>query len=188
MIHAVLLHPHFVYGGDQDNRVISAIHDRLTGSPVTPHRFTFSSPAGTIARAEALAQVEACDGPVVLVGYSFGGEIAAQIDHPAVVGWALIAPALVLPQFVSPASPLRPPPEPPIGADPRPKLVVTAGRDAWFGADVLGPLTSGWAACTERTLPDADHFFSATTGQVADLVTEWVVTRATDILTRSLST
>jgi uncharacterized protein len=183
MTHAVLLHPHFVYGGDQNNRVISAIYERLAGSPVTPHRFNFSSPAETSARDEAIAQVEACGGPVVLVGYSFGGEIATRVTHPAVVGWAMIAPALVLPQFVSPASPLRPPPPPPIESDPRPKLVVIAERDAWFGADVLVPLTSGWAACTQRTVPGADHFFSATTNEVADLVVDWVVDHAAAVAT-----
>lgn len=183
MTHAVLLHPHFVYGGDQNNRVISAIYERLADSPVTPHRFNFSSAAAATARDEAIAQVEACGGPVVLVGYSFGGEIAAQVTHPDVVGWAMVAPALVLPQFVSPASPWSPPPSPPIESDPRPKLVVIAERDAWFGGDVLVPLTSGWAACTQRTVPGADHFFSATTDQVADLVVEWVVDHATALAT-----
>jgi alpha/beta superfamily hydrolase len=178
MTHAVLLHPHFVHGGDQNNRVISAIYDRLADSPVTPHRFNFSSPAEAIARDEAVAQVEACGGPVLLVGYSFGGQIATQITHPAVTGWAMIAPALVLPQFVSPAAPFHSPAQPPIEFDPRPKLVVTAERDAWFGADVLEPLTSSWTACTKRTVAGADHFFSATTGEVADLVVAWVLAHA----------
>jgi alpha/beta superfamily hydrolase len=175
MTHAVLLHPHFTYGGDQHNRVISAIYQRLADSSVTPHRFNFSSTADVAARDETVAQVEACDGPVVLVGYSFGGEIATKVTHPAVAGWALVAPALVQPQFVSPASPWRLPPQPPIGSDPRPKLVVTAERDAWFGADVLDPVTAGWAACERRTVPGADHFFAATHGEVADLVAEWVM-------------
>jgi alpha/beta superfamily hydrolase len=78
---------------------------------------------------------------------------------------------------------LRPPPPPPIESDPRPKLVVIAERDAWFGADVLVPLTSGWAACTQRTVPGADHFFSATTNEVADLVVDWVVDHATAVAT-----
>jgi alpha/beta superfamily hydrolase len=181
MAHAVLLHPHFVYGGDQNNRVISAIYDRLADSPVTPHRFNFSSPAEATARDEAIAQVEACGEPVLLVGYSFGGDIATRVTHPAVAGWALVAPALVLPQFVSPASPFRSPPPPPIEFDPRPKLVVIAERDAWFGGDVLVPLISGWTACTQRTVPGADHFFSATTNEVADLVVEWVLDHAAAI-------
>ena len=178
MTHAVLLPPYFAHGGGQHNRVISAIHGRLLATPVVPHRFDFSSAQESVAQAEAVAQVEACDGPVLLIGYSFGAAVAAAITHPAVVGWALIAPALVVPQFVSPASPLRPPAQPAVAADHRPKLVVTAERDAWFGADVLDPLTAQWVACEQRTVPSADHFFAATTDEVAGLAVAWAVAHA----------
>jgi alpha/beta superfamily hydrolase len=104
--------------------------------------------------------------------------VAAAITHPAVVGWALIAPALVVPQFVSPASPLRPPAQPPVATDPRPKLVVIAERDAWFGADVIDPLVAGWVACEAQTVPSADHFFAATTDDVADRAVTWAVAHA----------
>jgi alpha/beta superfamily hydrolase len=104
--------------------------------------------------------------------------VAAAITHPAVVGWALIAPALAVPQFVSPASPLRPPAQPAAAADPRPKLVVTAERDAWFGADVLDPLVAQWVACERQTVPSADHFFAATTDDVADRTVTWAVAHA----------
>jgi alpha/beta superfamily hydrolase len=178
MTHAVLLPPYFAHGGGQRNRVISAIHDRLLSTPVVPRRFDFSSVEEAAAQADAVAQIEACDGPVVLIGYSFGAAVAAAITHPAVVGWALIAPALAVPQFVSPASPLRPPVQPPVAADHRPKLVVTAERDAWFGADVLDPLTAPWVACERQTVKSADHFFAATTDDVADLAVAWAVARA----------
>ena len=178
MTHAVLLPPYFAHGGGQRNRVIGAIHDRLLSTPVVPRRFDFSSVEEAAAQADAVAQIEACDGPVVLIGYSFGAAVAAAITHPAVVGWALIAPALAVPQFVSPASPLRPPAQPPVAADHRPKLVVTAERDAWFGADVLDPLTAQWVACERQTVKSADHFFAATTDDVADLAVAWAVARA----------
>jgi alpha/beta superfamily hydrolase len=178
MTHAVLLHPYFAHGGGQHNRVISAIYDRLLTTSIVPHRFDFSSVKESAAHAETEAQIEACDGPVVLIGYSFGAAVAATVNHPAVVGWALIAPALVAPQFVSPASPLRPPAQPPIATDPRPKLVVTAERDAWFGADVIDPLAAGWVACEQQTVPSADHFFAATTDDVADRAVTWAVARA----------
>ena len=178
MTHAVLLHPYFAHGGGQHNRVISAIYDRLLTTAVVPHRFDFSSVKESAAHAETEVQIEACGGPVVLIGYSFGAAVAATVTHPAVVGWALIAPALVAPQFVSPASPLRPPAQPPIATDPRPKLVVTAERDAWFGADVIDPLVAGWAACEQQTVPSADHFFAATTDDVADRAVSWAVAHA----------
>ena len=178
MTHAVLLPPYFAHGGGQRNRVIVAMYDRLLATAVVPHRFDFSSVEEAAAQADAVAQIEACDGPVLLIGYSFGAEVAAAITHPAVVGWALIAPALVVPQFVSPASPLRPPAQPPVAADHRPKLVVIAERDAWFGADVIDPLVSGWVACEQQTVPSADHFFAATTNDVADRAVTWAVAHA----------
>ena len=181
MTHAVLLPPYFAHGGGQHNRVISAIYDRLLATEVVPHRFDFSSVQEAAARADAVAQIEACDGPVLLIGYSFGAAVAAAITHPAVTGWALIAPALVVPQFVSPASPLRPPAQPAVAADHRPKLVVTAQRDAWFGADVLDPLVAEWVACEQQTVPSADHFFAATTDDVADRAVTWAVAHAASI-------
>jgi alpha/beta superfamily hydrolase len=178
MTDAVLLHPYFAHGGGQHNRVISAIYDRLLATSVKPHRFDFSSVEESTARAETVAQIEACEGPVLLIGYSFGAAVAAAITHPAVAGWALIAPALAVPQFISPASPFRPPAQPAIATDPRPKLVVVAGRDAWFGADVIDPLTAEWVACEQQTLPSADHFFAATTDDVADRAVAWAVAHA----------
>jgi alpha/beta superfamily hydrolase len=178
MTDAVLLHPYFAHGGDQHNRVISAIYDRLLDTAVKPHRFDFASAEESAAQAETVAQIEACDGPVLLIGYSFGAAVAATILHPAVAGWALIAPALAVPQFISPATPFHPPAQPPLAADPRPKLVVTAERDAWFGADVIDPLAAEWVACEQQTVPSADHFFAATTGDVADLTVAWVLAEA----------
>jgi len=178
MTHAVLLPPYFAHGGGQHNRVIGAMYDRLLATPVVPRRFDFSCVEEAAAQADTVSQIEACDGPVLLIGYSFGAAVAAAITHPAVVGWALIAPALVVPQFVSPASPLRPPAQPPVAADDRPKLVVIAERDAWFGADVLDPLTAEWVACEQQTVPSADHFFAATTDDVADLAVAWAVAHA----------
>lgn len=181
MTHAVLLPPYFAHGGGQHNRVIRAIHDRLLATAVVPHRFDFSSVKESAAQTDTVARIEACDGPILLIGYSFGAAVAATIIHPAVMGWALIAPALAVPQFVSPASPaspFRPPAQPPIATDLRPKLAVIAERDAWFGADVIDPLTAEWVACDRQTVPSADHFFAATTGDVADRAVTWAVAHA----------
>src|SRR5262249_33747824 len=122
MTDAVLLHPYFAHGGDQHNRVISAIYDRLLGTAVKPHRFDFSPVGESGAQAGPGARMEGGGGPVLLIGSWFGGAVAATILHPAVAGWALIAPALAVPQFISPATPFHPPKQPPIGTDPRPKL------------------------------------------------------------------
>jgi len=183
MTHAVLLPPYFAHGGGQHNRVIRAIYGRLLATTVVPHCFDFSSAKESAAQADTVAQIEACDGPVLLIGYSFGAAVAATITHPAVIGWALIAPALAVPQFISPASPFRPPAQPPIANDPRPKLAVIAERDAWFGADVIDPLTAEWAACDRQTVPSADHFFAATTDDAADRVVTWALAHAASAAT-----
>lgn len=174
MAHAVLLHPHFTFGGGQHNQVIEALYERLFGTSVTPHRFDFSSAQTEVARAEAVMQIEACDGPVVLVGYSFGGHVAAAITHPAVVGWVLIAPALIQPQFVSPASPYHLPETPPIAADSRSKLVALAEYDAWFGPEVIDPLLSVWWHCEQEVVKGADHFFAGKAADVTDIAAAWI--------------
>ena len=55
---------------------------------------------------------------------------------------------------------------------------VIAERDAWFGADVIDPLVAGWVACEQQTVPSADHFFAATTDDVADRAVGWAVAQA----------
>jgi alpha/beta superfamily hydrolase len=145
MASAVLLHPHPDQGGNQDNNVVAALYEALGAAGVTPHRFT-------------VAAIDAAEAPVFLVGYSFGGGIAATMAHPALAGWCLLAPALTL---IAPT----------IGADPRPKFVLGAQDDAWFGPDVLRAATDGWLDVTHAVLPGADHFFTGhAADQAADLV------------------
>ncbi len=162
MTSAVLLHPHPDRGGDQHNHVITALHERLAAAGVTPHRFDFASADLNVAGAQAVAAVEAAAEPVYLVGYSFGGAVAATVDHPRVTGWSLIAPALTLI-------------DPNIGADARPKQVIAAEADAWFSPAALQAATSGWAATTHATVAGADHFFRGSAAdQVAELVAGWL--------------
>jgi alpha/beta superfamily hydrolase len=158
MASAVLLHPHPDQGGNQDNNVVAALYEALGAAGVTPHRFTFASSDPDTARAQTVAAIDAAEAPVFLVGYSFGGGIAATMAHPALAGWCLLAPALTL---IAPT----------IGADPRPKFVLGAQDDAWFGPDVLRAATDGWLDVTHAVLPGADHFFTGhAADQAADLV------------------
>lgn len=174
MAHAVLLHPHFSEMGNQHNPVIEALYQRLQGTDITPHRFDFSTFQLNVAEEEAVAQVEACDGPVVLVGYSYGGLVASAITHPSVVGWVLIAPALIQPQFITPATPWHLPETPEIAADTRTKLVALAEYDAWFGPEVIDPLLSVWWNCEPVVVKGADHFFAGKIGEVTDLAAGWI--------------
>lgn len=158
MTSAVLLHPHPDMGGDRFNNVVTALYEALGAAGITPHRFDFASSDPDTARAQTLAAIDAAAAPVFLVGYSFGGGIAAAVAHPSIAGWCLIAPALTMVTTT-------------IGADPRPKFVLAAQDDAWFGPDVLRAATDGWRNASHAVLPGADHFFlGRAADQAADLV------------------
>jgi alpha/beta superfamily hydrolase len=155
---AVLLHPHPDMGGDMHNNVVSALYDALPDA----HRFNFASSDLGACRAQAVDALG--DGPAWLVGYSFGGGIAALVDDPRVAGWFLIAPALAA---VTPV----------IGADPRPKAVLAAGYDQHFSPASLREATADWVATDHFELPGSDHFFNGSAALVARQCLDWMAGR-----------
>jgi alpha/beta superfamily hydrolase len=165
MAAAVLLHPHPDMGGNQYNNVVTALYQRLPAAGVTPHRFDFASSDSGVARMQTIEAIEAAAEPVFLVGYSFGGGVAATINHAAVVAWCLIAPALTSIEST-------------IGSDPRPKQVIAAERDQWLNPDALEAATADWIATSHATVASADHFFGGYgAARAADLVGEWIEAR-----------
>jgi alpha/beta superfamily hydrolase len=151
----VLLHPHPDRGGNQHNAVIAALFAALDDAI----RFDFVSADLDVAAAQAIAQLDG--GPAWLVGYSFGGGIAALIDDPRVLGWCLIAPALSL------AAPV-------IGADTRPKYVLAAERDTVVPPAAIRAATAAWTATTHDVIADADHFLSGHEMEVAARCSTWL--------------
>lgn len=151
----VLLHPHPDMGGTQHNNVITALFDALDGAV----RFDFASSDLAVARGQVLEQLD--DGDAWLVGYSFGGGIAALVDDPRVLGWCLVAPALAMV-------------DPVIGADPRPKHVLAAERDGFFTPAALREATVGWAATSHDLVPGTDHFFIGHEADVAARCAAWL--------------
>lgn len=151
----VLLHPHPDRGGNQYNNVIAALFAALADAV----RFDFASSDMEMATSQVLAQLDA--GPAWLVGYSFGGGVAAVVDDPRVLGWCLIAPALAIV-------------EPVIGPDERPKYVLAAGRDQFFSPAALAEATASWTNATHGTVDGADHFFAGHEAEVADRCGAWL--------------
>lgn len=151
----LLLHPHPDMGGNQHNNVVSALFAALDGAV----RFDFSSSDLGVATGQVLEHLE--DGPAWLVGYSFGGGVAALVDDPRVLGWCLVAPALAMV-------------EPVIGADERPTHVLAAERDAFFPPASLRESTADWVATTHDTVPGADHFLVGHEGDVAARCAAWL--------------
>ena len=155
---AVLLHPHPDMGGDMHNNVITALYDTLPDA----HRFDFESADPEAAASQVVTELG--DEPAVLVGYSFGGGIASLVDDPRVQGWFLIAPALTM---VAPV----------IGPDTRPKHVLAAEHDQFFGAAALRVVTEDWAATTHDVVGSCDHFMVGRATEVARRCAAWMGTR-----------
>jgi alpha/beta superfamily hydrolase len=151
----VLLHPHPDYGGDQHNNVIAALFAALEDAT----RFDFLSSDLAVATGQVLAQLEG--GPAWLVGYSFGGGVAALVNDPRVLGWCLVAPALAL---VTPV----------IGSDDRPKYVLAAEHDSFFPPAALRSATAGWTATTHDVIEGGDHFLLGHETDVAARCVTWL--------------
>ena len=158
---AVLLHPHPSYGGDQHNVVITALWDAFTAAGATPVRFDFdSADVGACAR-QAVEAIDSLPGrvPVAVVGYSFGGVVAAHVLDPRVAAWALVAAPIGAG---------------PIGADPRPKLLLVPTHDQFLAPDAARERVAGWKATVVEEVPSADHFLHGATSGVATRVVEWL--------------
>jgi alpha/beta superfamily hydrolase len=157
-VRCVLLHPPPDRGGNQHNNVIAALFGALEGAV----RFDFVSSELAAATGQVVAQLEG--GPAWLVGYSFGGGVAALVDDPRVLGWLLIAPALATVESV-------------IGPDERPKYVLAAERDAFFPPAALREATAGWTATTHDLVEGADHFLIGHEAGVAARCVAWLARR-----------
>jgi len=166
---AVLLHPHPDMGGDRFNNVVSELYRTLPAAGVVTIRFDFSTSRIDAAASEALEALDVLDAvdelPAevarLLVGYSFGGGVAATITDERLAGWFLVAPAISTV-------------EPTIGGDPRPKAIVTAQHDQFFPPDDVEAMTAGWQGCEVTSVAGADHFFVGRTDVVAERCLEWI--------------
>jgi alpha/beta superfamily hydrolase len=175
---AVLCHPHPKYGGTMRSIVISALFEALPNRAVACLRFNFRGVEGsegsyTEGRDEPLDVAAALDaaaqagvaGPLALIGWSFGADIALAIDEPRITGWVGIAP------------PLRFRPErayDAVGNDPRPKLLVLAANDEYRAPAEIEAATSAWTSTRIETVPGASHFFVGRTERVVMLVGDFV--------------
>jgi alpha/beta superfamily hydrolase len=175
---AVLCHPHPQYGGTMRSIVISALFEALPGQGVACLRFNFrgveaSEGAHSEGREEPLdilAALDAADarrtsGPLLLIGWSFGGDMALGVDDPRITAWIGIAP------------PLRFRPEreyDAVGLDARPKLLVLAAHDEYRTPDEITQETQAWQSTRVETIAGASHFFVGRTDRVVALVGEFI--------------
>ncbi|MCU1464369.1 MAG: hypothetical protein JWM72_297 [Actinomycetia bacterium] len=179
---AVLCHPHPQYGGTMRSIVTSALFGSLPAHGVACLRFNFrgvenSEGAHSEGRDEHHDVVAAIDaaidegartgiaGPLALIGWSFGGDIALAIDDPRLAGWMAIAPPLRFrPEHAYDA----------VARDPRPKLLALAAHDEFRSPAEIEAETAGWTATRIEVVAGASHFFVGRTDRVVHLAAEFV--------------
>ncbi|MCZ7525719.1 MAG: hypothetical protein M5U14_04605 [Acidimicrobiia bacterium] len=173
----VLCHPHPRFGGSMRTVVIDALFKALPGHGVRCLRFNFRGVegsegaygAGIDERLDALAAVEVLDdalppgAPLVLAGWSFGGDVALSVRDTRVAAWLAIAPPL---RFVDDVAGLA--------TDPRPKLVALAQHDEVRSPDEVCPEIESWKATEVQVVPGASHLFVGRTDHLVDLAAAFV--------------
>lgn len=173
----VLCHPHPLHGGTMRSIVISALFGALPDAGVTCLRFNFRGVEGSggvhdegdrerqdaqAAIDELIAAVPAGI-PIVLAGWSFGADVTLSVPDNRLAAWLAIA------------GPLRYVRDPQLVADdPRPKLLVLAGRDEVRPPEEVEAEVSSWTNTTVVTVAGASHFFIGSTDKLVVLARDFI--------------
>ena len=172
---AVLCHPHPQHGGDMRSLVVSELFRAFPPAGISCLRFNFRGvgastgawAAGTGERLDVRSAIQystaRSDQRVVLVGWSFGADLALSDRDPSIAAWVAIAPPLRFGDQVDAT-----------GADPRPKLIMLAEHDEFRPADEVAERTASWQSCTTEIVGGASHFFVGRTARLVDRTTEWI--------------
>ena len=166
----VLCHPHPQHGGTMRSIVISVLFEALPAAGVTCLRFNFrgveastgSHDAGGAERSDALAAVAALASevderlPFVLMGWSFGGDVALCVADPVIDAWFAIAPPLRFGDDLRANA-----------FDPRPKHLALAEHDEFRPPSEVRAEVADWSATTVEIVPGASHFFVGRTDRLA---------------------
>ena len=174
---AVLCHPHPLYGGTMRSIVIGALFDALPRRGVECLRFNFRGvgrsggehDAGRAEQLDARAAVAALAAalptpvPLVLVGWSFGADVALSVRDERIGAWLAIAPPL---RFATDLDALS--------TDPRPKLLALAQHDEFRDPASVVEDTDRWTATEVEVVGGASHFFVGRTDRLVELAAAYV--------------
>ncbi len=173
----VLCHPHPQFGGTMRSIVIGALFDALPRIGVACLRFNFrgveasegvhADGVGELLDARAaiaaLGQRVPDELPLVLTGWSFGGDIALATVDPRIAAWLAIAPPLrIVPDFSAVAS------------DARPKLLALAEHDEFREPASVAEETESWTATEVVVIGGASHFFMGRTDRLVEIAAAYV--------------
>jgi uncharacterized protein len=167
----VVCHPHPLYGGDMDNPVVTAVCRAAHDAGLATVRFDFrgvrdsegTHDQGVNERLDISAALHeaapyAGDGPLVLIGYSFGALVSLGVADPRIDGWVFIAPPLAANTSLDRSA----------ATDHRPKLVLGPAHDQFTPVDQWHASTASWRNTEVEVVEMADHFLTGRTAVVAE--------------------
>jgi len=173
----VLCHPHPEYRGTMRSIVISSLFESLPASGITCLRFNFrgvenstgSHDNGRAERDDARAALRALveevgdELPLVLTGWSFGGDVALSLSDPTIDAWLAIAPPL---RFVGDLDALA--------TDRRPKHLALAEHDEFRSPREVAAVAARWQATTVDVVGGASHFFVGRTDRLVVIANSFI--------------
>jgi alpha/beta superfamily hydrolase len=171
----VICHPHPLYGGTLNNKVVHRVASTLHGLGAATLRFNFRGvghSAGTHDRGEGeLEDARAAfhwlrarepQAVALLAGFSFGSWIAARLaaEEPDVKGLILVAPSVRTASFAE------------MRGLATPKIVLQGSDDDVCPPEDLEREFPTWRAPKRLVMvPGASHFFDARLGELAQALT-----------------
>jgi alpha/beta superfamily hydrolase len=176
----VLCHPHPQHGGTMRSIVIGALFESLPKTGVACLRFNFRGVEGSegayghghdeqhdaraaVAALTADLAASDVDVPLILTGWSFGGDVALTTVDDAISAWLAIAPPLrILPDFSE------------VAQDPRPKLLALAEHDEFREPSSVVDEVGAWVATRTTIVPGASHFFVGRTDRLVEIAAGYV--------------
>jgi hypothetical protein len=175
---ALLCHPHPVYGGTMDNRVVYRASKAAAGAGFAALRFNFRGAGNSTGRyddgigekEDVGAALNWLDGKypgryLAIVGYSFGAWVGLQVGCTdrrvkAIVGLGLPLNIWNM-DFLADS--------------PKPALYVVGTRDEFCSAENLDRLARRLPPASRvRRIEGADHFFGGAVDFVASLITDFL--------------
>jgi alpha/beta superfamily hydrolase len=147
----------------------AALFDSLPRAGVAALRFNFRGVEGSTGthdgggaeRLDVAAAMAAVDLPVVLCGWSFGGDVSLCVDDARIAAWCPIAAPLAVAPIEDMAD---------VAADARRKVLLVPEHDQYSPPERTRQLTAAWAATDVEVLPMTDHFLGGALGTISDVV------------------
>jgi alpha/beta superfamily hydrolase len=185
---AVVCHSHPLYGGSKDHPLLWALRAALARAGLAVLAFNFRGVMGSEGEhdfgigevRDATAAVsflrERAAGPTLLVGWSFGANVALReaLEDPRVDALVLIGTPLAADRL--PDLPPMPSAET-LAAYRRPVLLLSGERDAFSPQGEVRILGRKFADASVQITAGADHYFAKRERDAAAIVAEFAVER-----------